>query len=200
MTAPKDSQAVTRANELLAQADTASLEALQAARADVQAEMREAHHADPAQRGAAAATSMTERAELEEAERARVARIEVTTALWRRLNAAVAQAEARDAIANADDDRARLASALDALEEAQRVAAEAKAAAMDALESLEKAKKAAGTRGLGLVGADPEQIDKALSLEAVRPSDYNPEGGIKHTAVNRLRRVAQREDAQRKAG
>jgi len=197
MTTPKDSQAVTRANEILAEADTASLEALQAARADVQAEMREAHHTDPA--GVAGATSLEERRKLEEQDRERVARLEITTALWRRLNDAVQAAEARDAIANADDDRARLASALDRLEEARRVAAEAKAAAMDALDALERAKKAAGNAGRGVVGATADQIDKALSLEAVRPSDYNPEGGIKFSSVNRMRRLAQREDAQRKA-
>ena len=159
--------------------------------------MREAHHTDPA--GVAGATSLEERRKLEEQDRERVARLEITTALWRRLNDAVQAAEARDAIANADDDRARLASALDRLEEARRVAAEAKAAAMDALDALERAKKAAGNAGRGVVGATADQIDKALSLEAVRPSDYNPEGGIKFSSVNRMRRLAQREDAQRKA-
>ena len=198
MTEIKDSPAVLKANEILAEADTASLEALQAARADVQAEMREAHHTDPA--GVAGATSLAERRKLEEADRARVARLEITTALWRRLNDAVQAAEARDAIAQADDHRASLSAALDALEEAQRVAAEAKAAAMDALDTLKKAKQAAGLRGRGVVGADAAQIDRALSLQAVRPSDIAPEGHVKHTSANGLRRVAQREDAQRKAG
>ena len=199
MTQTKDSAAVVRANELLADSD-ATVEALKAALDAIRQEMRSLTHADPAKRGVASATSMEERRKMEEEERLRVTHLEIATAVFRRLNGAIGEAEARDAIANADDDRARLASALDALEEAQRIADTAKAEAMAQLERLEKAKKAAGLRGRGVVGADPEQIDKALSLEAVRESDYNPEGGIKHTAVNRLRRVAQREDAQRKAG
>ncbi|MGM0782985.1 MAG: hypothetical protein ACQEUM_02610 [Pseudomonadota bacterium] len=197
MTQTQDTAAITKANEILAEADTASLEALQAALAGVTAEMREAHNSDPA--GVSGATSLEERRKLEEQDRERVARLEITTALWRRLNDAVRAAEARDAIANADDDRASLAASLDALEEAQRVAAQAKAKAMASLDTLKKAKQAAGTRGRGLVGADPHQIDKALALQAVRPTDIAPEGHVKHTSANGLRRVAQREDAQRKA-
>lgn len=198
MTQTTDTAAITKANEILAEADTATLEALQAARDAVTAEMREAHNADPA--GVSGATSLEERRKLEEQDRERVARLEITTALWRRLNDAVRAAEARDAIAHADDHRASLAAALDALEEAQRIADAAKAKAMAALDTLTKAKSAAGTRGRGLVGADPEQLDRALSLQAVRPVDIAAEGHVKHTAANGLRRVAQREVSQAKAG
>ena len=199
MTTPKDSPAVTRANELLADSDATVVD-LKAALGAIRQEMRELTHADPAKRGVASATSLEERRKLEEDERLRVTRLEVATAVFRRLHGAIGEAEARDAIANADDHRASLSAALDALEEAQRVAAEAKAAAMDALDTLKKAKQAAGLRGRGVVGADAAQIDRALSLQAVRPSDIAPEGHVKHTSANGLRRVAQREDAQRKAG
>lgn len=198
MTPIQDSQAVLKANELLQDPDAAVVD-LKAALDAIRGDMRELTHGDPAKRGVASATSLEERRKMEEAERLRVTRLEVATAVFRRLHGAIGEAEARDAIAQADDHRASLSAALDRLEEARRVAAEAKAAAMDALESLEKAKKAAGLRGRGLVGADPEQIDKVLDLEAVRPSDIAPEGHVKHTAVNRLRRVAQREVSQSKA-
>lgn len=197
MTQTTDTAAVLRGNEILTEADTAPLEALKAALTDVSAEMREANNTAPA--GVSGATSLEERRKLEEQDRERLARLEITTALWRRLNDAVRAAEARDAIANADDHRASLDAALDALEEAQRVAAQAKAKAMDSLDTLKKAKQAAGTRGRGLVGADPEQLDRALSLQAVRPVDIAPEGHVKHTAANGLRRVAQREVSQAKA-
>jgi predicted nucleic acid-binding Zn-ribbon protein len=195
MTELKDSAAITKANEILKNT-SATAEDLKAALVPVSQEMSAAQNTPSI--NVSGATSMEERRELEKQNEQRQVRKEVTTACWRRLTAALQRAEQREAIANADTARADLATALDALEKAQRAEQAAMADVFAKLERIKQDKSKAGLAGKGKVGAAPEQIDRIVSLKAVKPTDFAPEGHIRQTSINALHRTAGREDGPAK--
>lgn len=175
MTAPKDSAAVVRANELLADSD-ASVDALRDVQQALRAEMGEM---DKLPRiDLSTALSVTQHREMEGEKRDRELRYEILRRLSFGLNEAIRKRRAADAIAGADDDRAQLDRLTEQARHAREVADKALADAVAHAQAIGALRQVAGRPGAHIVGATAEQADALVEL---MPADSQ------HAEVERVR-------------
>lgn len=163
MTTPKDSQAVTRANELLADS-AASVVDLKAALDGIREDMRELNAQTLPE--VSQATSMGQRREIEAQREEVAAQHEILRHLYRLLSDAIQRRRAADAIEGAEGDRAALAKALELAEKARAAYFAAAQDALDCAKVIADGRQAAGYPGRNTVGATPEQIDLLQDLAA----------------------------------
>ena len=161
MTTPKDSTAVVRANELLADSEATVVD-LKAALGAIRGEMRELDAQTLPE--LSQATSMAQRREFEAQREETYARGGILSHLFRRLNDAIQRRAAADAIEGAEGDRAALEKALERAEAARAAYLAAAQDALDCADAIAKGRQAAGRPGYAKVGATSEQIDLLQSL------------------------------------
>lgn len=157
----KDSTAITRANELLNDPD-ATPEDLRDAKAGVTDEIRALNATAAPEPGMATSLEEMQRLERETQDRQKLGG--VLENLHRRLTDAINRADAQRAIDTADSKRAELLSKLEQAEEIHRQAQAANAEMMEAAKRIEADKNAAGRKGQGIVGAEPEIVERIIGL------------------------------------
>jgi flagellin-specific chaperone FliS len=161
----QDPQAIVDANNLLADPD-ATVEQLIEARKAVNDELRQVEKAPRIEPHMA--TSQAQLRELKAALAERSELADILTRLYRRLTDAMQHRRAQDAIVNADEVRAQMATALEQAEAAYReyrrlageLATMGKAIAQD--------KQAAGHGGQGKIGLKDDVVKRIMALEPVQ--------------------------------
>lgn len=161
MTTPKDSQAVTRANELLADSD-ATVEALKAALDGIREDTRKLNAQTLPE--LSQATSMAQRREIEAQREEVFAQHEILRHLYKLLSDAIQRRRAQDAMEGAEGDRAALEKSLEVAEKARAAYFAAAQDALDCAKVIADGRQAAGYPGYNVVGATAEQIDLLQDL------------------------------------
>ena len=157
----EDSDAIQRANELLADPE-ASVAALVDAQREISDETRRLNATTAPEPNSA--TSIAEHRRMTQEMEARATLGGILDNLYRRLGEAIARQRANDAVNDADADRQALEKALARAEELQRQFHAARADAQQAADYIAKQKAAAGRMGMGKVGAPAELVERVVAL------------------------------------